>query len=154
MVILLQEKNFSPNVIYFVAGHWRAPERVQVHPNVSRYTPSWKGPSLSYPINYYERNVAICSDLRWFACVLYRFSKVDRVWFAVICRVQISCKSVQISGSKSIECGSLQIMWFAMICSWFAADLRWVAGRFGSRGIGWFSCMSPLIKFTATTCSQ
>ena len=59
MVILLQEKNFGPNVIYFVAGHWRAPERVQVHPNVSRYTPSWKGPSLSYPINYYKRNVAI-----------------------------------------------------------------------------------------------
>ena len=59
MVIFRQQKNFGPNVIYFVAEHWRVPERVQVHPNVSRYTPSWKGPSLSYPINDYKRNVAI-----------------------------------------------------------------------------------------------
>ena len=34
----------------------------------------------------------ICSDLQWFARVLQCFLKVGRLWFAVICRVQISCK--------------------------------------------------------------
>ena len=32
----------------------------------------------------------ICSDLRWFACVLQCFPKIGKAWFAVICRVQIN----------------------------------------------------------------
>ena len=80
MVILLQEKNFGPNVIYFVAGHWRASERVQVHPNVSRYTPSWKGPSLSYPINYYKRNVAKCPNIKMSKCPKRPLNDVLRIF--------------------------------------------------------------------------
>ena len=65
--------------------------------------------------------LVICTDLQWFACVLQCFLKVGRLWFAVICSLQISCKSVQIKGLKNVENRPLQIMWFAVICSWFAA---------------------------------
>ena len=73
----------------------------------------------------------ICSDLRWFARVLQCFLKVGRLWFAVICRVQISCKSAQISASKRVEKHDSDLQWFAadlhldlqLICAWILGSM-------------------------------
>ena len=62
----------------------------------------------------------ICSDLHMFLHVISRSARLDLQWFAGCKSGANQCKSACRKASKH---GTLQITWFAVICTWFAIDL-------------------------------